>query len=39
MKYYDDACEAHQTLKAGLKSLGVEGVMTVYFPPVVVSVL
>jgi len=39
MKYYDDACEAHQTLKAGAKSLGVEGVMTVYFPPAVVSSL
>jgi len=39
MKYYDDACEAHQTLKAGAKSLGVEGVMTVYFPPAVVNTL
>jgi hypothetical protein len=39
MKYYDDGCEAHQTLKAGAKSLGVEEVMTVYFPPAVVSTL
>ncbi|KAN0119783.1 hypothetical protein V8E51_001991 [Hyaloscypha variabilis] len=39
MKFYDDSCEAHQTLKAGAKSLGVEGVMTVYFPPAVVSAI
>jgi Stress responsive A/B Barrel Domain len=39
MKYYDTDCEAHQTLKAGAKSLGVEGVMTVYFPPAVVSAI
>ncbi|PMD27581.1 hypothetical protein NA56DRAFT_615380 [Hyaloscypha hepaticicola] len=39
MKYYDTDCEAHQTLKAGVKSLGVEGIMTVYFPPAVVSAL
>jgi hypothetical protein len=39
MKYYDNECEAHQTLKAGAKSLGVEGVLTIYYPPGVVSTL
>ncbi len=39
MKYYDTDCEAHQTLKAGVKSLGAEGIMTVYFPPAVVSAI
>jgi len=39
MKYYDDGCEAHQTLKAGAKTLGVEGVLTVYYPPAVVNSL
>jgi len=36
MKYYDEKCEAHQVLKAGTKSLGVDGVMTVYYSPEVV---
>ncbi len=39
MKYYDTDCEAHQILKAGVKTLGVEGIMTVYFPPAVVSAI
>ena len=39
MKYYDDECEAHKTLKIGAKSLGVEGVMTVYYPPEVLVTL
>lgn len=39
MKYYDNDCEAHKTLKAGAKSLGVEGIMTVYYPPQIVSSL
>jgi len=39
MKYYDNDCEAHKTLKAGAKSLGVEGVLTVYYPPGVVASL
>jgi len=39
MKYYDNECEAHQTLKLGAKSLGVEGIMTVYYPPTVTSTL
>ncbi|KAH6710752.1 hypothetical protein BKA61DRAFT_612343 [Leptodontidium sp. MPI-SDFR-AT-0119] len=33
MKFYDAECEAHQTLKAGVKTLGSEGIMTVYFNP------
>jgi len=39
MKYYDDDCEAHKTLKLGAKSLGVEGIMTVYYPPTVLATL
>jgi hypothetical protein len=39
MKYYDNECEAHKTLKIGAKSLGVEGVMTVYYPPEVLATL
>jgi len=38
MKFYDDVCEAHQTLKKEVKgSLTVEGIMTVYFTPEVVK--
>ncbi|KAH7409531.1 hypothetical protein BKA64DRAFT_399601 [Cadophora sp. MPI-SDFR-AT-0126] len=33
MKFYDEGCEAHQVLKTGVKTLGVEGIMTVYFHP------
>lgn len=33
MRYYDDGCAAHATLKEGVKSLGAEGVMTVYYEP------
>ncbi|PVH89061.1 hypothetical protein DL98DRAFT_161325 [Cadophora sp. DSE1049] len=33
MKFYDEGCEAHKVLKAGAKTLGVEGIMTVYFNP------
>jgi hypothetical protein len=39
MKYYDNECEAHKTLKAAAKSLGAEGVLTVYYPPGVESTL
>lgn len=37
MKYYDEACKAHSDLKVFVKTLGVEGVMTVYFTPKVVG--
>ena len=37
MKYYDDECEAHKTLKANGKTLGVEGMMMVYYDPIVVA--
>ena len=37
MKYYDEECAAHQALKKGAMSLGVEGLMTVYFKPQVVG--
>lgn len=37
MKFYDDGCEAHQVLKKGAKTLGVEGIMTVYYTPEVVK--
>ncbi|KAF5009554.1 hypothetical protein FDECE_4247 [Fusarium decemcellulare] len=33
MKYYDDGCQAHSELKGFVKTLGVEGVMTVFFKP------
>jgi hypothetical protein len=39
MKYYDSECQAHQTLKNGAKDLGVEGMMTVYYTPEVVSTI
>jgi len=37
MKYYDEGCEAHKVLKQGAKTLGVEGIMTVYYTPEVVK--
>jgi len=37
MKYYDEDCEAHKTLKANAKSLGIEGMMMVYWDPIVVA--
>ncbi|KAG0645942.1 Fusaristatin A biosynthesis cluster [Hyphodiscus hymeniophilus] len=37
MKYYDEGCEAHQALKEKAKPLGVEGMMMVYYDPVVVA--
>ncbi|KAL7795894.1 hypothetical protein V8C37DRAFT_32540 [Trichoderma ceciliae] len=33
MKYYDDECPAHQALKKVAFTLGVEGILTVYFKP------
>ena len=33
MKYYDEECKAHSDLKAFIKELTVEGIMTVYFKP------
>jgi len=39
MAYYDNGCEAHKTLKASTKDLGVEGVLTVYYSPTVVAAL
>jgi hypothetical protein len=37
MKYYDTECEAHKTLKANVKTLGVEGMMMIYYDPMVVA--
>lgn len=31
MRFYDEECAAHQVLKVGAKSLGVEGVLTIYY--------
>ncbi|KAL6902888.1 hypothetical protein GGI43DRAFT_400618 [Trichoderma evansii] len=33
MRYYDDVCPAHQALKAAAAGLGVKGLMTIYFKP------
>ncbi|KAL7808232.1 hypothetical protein V8C26DRAFT_413497 [Trichoderma gracile] len=33
MKYYDAECPAHQALKKVAMTLGVEGILTVYFKP------
>ncbi|CEJ93556.1 Putative Stress responsive A/B barrel domain-containing protein [[Torrubiella] hemipterigena] len=37
LKYYDNECKAHQALKATAKTLGMEGVMTVFFKPQIVE--
>jgi hypothetical protein len=37
MKYYDADCEAHKVLKANAKTLGIEGMMMVYYDPVIVA--
>lgn len=37
LKYYDDECTAHQALKKVAMTLGVEGIMTVYFKPQLVG--
>ena len=37
MKYYDSECAAHAQLKESAKTLGVEGIMTVYYTPQVVE--
>ncbi len=31
MKYYDEGCPAHGAVKAFIKTLTVDGIMTVYF--------
>jgi len=36
-KYYDVECEAHKTLKKGAATLGVEGILTVYYEPGVLA--
>jgi len=33
MRYYEKECTAHQALKVGAKELGVQGLLTVYYPP------
>lgn len=33
MKFYDNECPAHGEFKNTAKTLGVEGVLTVYFTP------
>ncbi|KAH7157526.1 hypothetical protein B0J13DRAFT_581656 [Dactylonectria estremocensis] len=37
MKFYDDACTAHNDLKTFVKTLAVDGVLTVFFKPAVVG--
>lgn len=37
MKYYDDHCPHHQSLKDFAKTLALEGIMTVYFKPQVLA--
>ena len=37
MKYYDEECEAHKALKVDAKGFGVEGMMMIYYDPVVVA--
>jgi len=37
MVYYDNDCEAHKTLKAGMKTCEPEGIMTVFYTPSVVA--
>lgn len=37
MKYYDHDCEAHKVLRANAQTLGIEGMMTVYYDPVVIA--
>ncbi|TAQ86274.1 hypothetical protein B7494_g5383 [Chlorociboria aeruginascens] len=39
MVYYDEQCEAHKALKVQSQDLGVEGIITVYYNPVVVAAL
>ncbi|KFH47070.1 hypothetical protein ACRE_021820 [Hapsidospora chrysogenum ATCC 11550] len=31
MRYYDDGCAAHGAVKAAIKELTVDGILTVYF--------
>ncbi|KAK5991015.1 Fusaristatin A biosynthesis cluster protein [Cladobotryum mycophilum] len=37
MKYYDEACPAHQRIKDYIRTLTLEGMVTVYFKPQVVG--
>lgn len=37
LKYYDDECQAHQSLKAVARTLTIEGIQTVYFTPQVIG--
>ncbi|KAI5464574.1 hypothetical protein BGZ63DRAFT_421585 [Mariannaea sp. PMI_226] len=37
MKYYDTECKAHDDLKVYLKTLTVDGIMTVYFKPAIIG--
>ncbi|POR33284.1 Uncharacterized protein TPAR_06528, partial [Tolypocladium paradoxum] len=37
LKYYDNACQAHQSLRAVAQTLTIEGIQTVYFKPQVVG--
>lgn len=39
MKFYDDECPAHNELKGLVKTLGVDGIMTVYFKPGAVATM
>lgn len=37
MRYYDESCPAHGAVKAFIKELQVDGILTVYFTPSVVG--
>lgn len=40
MKYYEDQCQAHKSLKSAVTTtMAVEGMLTVYFKPRLVSSL
>ncbi|KFA62698.1 hypothetical protein S40285_05539 [Stachybotrys chlorohalonatus IBT 40285] len=37
LKYYDDECKAHLEIKKVVRGLSVDGILTVFFKPQVVS--
>ena len=39
MVHYDNDCEAHKTLKAGMKACEPQGVLTVFYTPQVTAAI
>ncbi|KAH7316494.1 hypothetical protein B0I35DRAFT_433225 [Stachybotrys elegans] len=39
MKFYDEECKAHAEIKKVVRSLAVDGIMTVYFKPQKIAVM